>query len=56
MSSTTKRARAIVMAIIAVLTINFAISYASGIPTFPSSPKPRTADSGIPTFPSSPRP
>ncbi len=38
MSSTTKRARAIVMAIIAVLSINYAISYASGIPTIPNAP------------------
>jgi hypothetical protein len=56
MSSAAKRARAIVMAIIAILSINYAISFASGIPTLPSSPKPRTADSGIPTLPSCPRP
>ena len=58
MSSNAKRGRAIVMTVIAALAVNYAISYASGVPTLPSSPRPKfvSKSSGIPTLPSSPRP
>ncbi len=58
MSSTAKRIRAIGITVLAVAATNFAISYASGVPTMPDSPKPGTHSvaSGVPTMPDSPKP
>ena len=58
MSATAKRYRAVVIAIIAALSVNYAISFASGVPTMPNSPRPKAGvpNSGVPTMPNSPRP
>ncbi len=53
MSSTAKRFRSLVIAIIAIAATNFAISFASGIPVMPDNPRPK---SGIPVMPDNPRP
>jgi len=53
MSRTAKRTRSLVITIIAIAVTNIAISYASGIPVLPDSPKPK---SGIPVLPDSPKP
>jgi hypothetical protein len=53
MSSTVKRFRALAITVIAVAATNYAISFASGVPTVPDSPRPK---SGVPTVPDSPRP
>lgn len=53
MSRTAKRTRSLVITIIAIAVTNIAISYASGIPILPDSPKPK---SGIPILPDSPKP
>ena len=53
MSRTAKRTRSLVITIIAIAATNIAISYASGIPMLPDSPKPK---SGIPMLPDSPKP
>jgi hypothetical protein len=53
MSRTAKRTRSLVITIIAIAVTNIAISYASGIPMLPDSPKPK---SGIPMLPDSPKP
>ena len=53
MSPTAKRTRSLVITIIAIAVTNIAISYASGIPVLPDSPKPK---SGIPVLPDSPKP
>jgi hypothetical protein len=54
MSRTAKRFRAIGITVLAVAATNFAISFASGVPTIPDSPKPKA--SGVPTIPDSPKP
>ena len=53
MSRTSKRLRSIVITVIAVAATNFAISFASGVPTMPDAPRPK---SGVPTMPDAPRP
>jgi hypothetical protein len=53
MSRTAKRTRSVVITVIAIAVTNIAISYASGVPIFPDSPKPK---SGVPIFPDSPKP
>ena len=53
MSRTAKRARSLVITIIAIAVTNIAISYASGVPIIPESPKPK---SGVPIIPESPKP
>ena len=53
MSSTAKRFRSLAITVIAVAATNYAISFASGVPTVPDSPRPK---SGVPTVPDSPRP
>ena len=53
MSRTAKRTRSLVITLLAIAATNIAISYASGIPIQPDSPKPK---SGIPIQPDSPKP
>ncbi len=53
MSRTANRLRSIVITVIAVAATNLAISYASGVPTIPEAPRPK---SGVPTIPEAPRP
>ncbi len=53
MTATAKRVRALVITVIAIAATNYAVTFASGIPTFPDAPRPK---SGIPTFPDAPRP
>ena len=53
MSRTAKRTRSLVITIIAIAITNIAISYASGVPMMPDSPKPK---SGVPMMPDSPKP
>jgi len=47
MSRTANRLRSIVITVIAVAATNLAISYASGVPTIPEAPRPK---SGVPTI------
>lgn len=54
MSSNARRFRSLIVTIVAVAATNAAIAFASGVPTTPDSPRPRT--SGVPTTPDSPRP
>jgi hypothetical protein len=54
MSSNARRFRSLIVTIVAIAATNAAISFASGVPTTPSNPRPRT--SGVPTTPSNPRP
>jgi hypothetical protein len=53
MSRNAKRTRSLVITIIAIAVTNIAISYASGVPMLPDSPKPK---SGVPMLPDSPKP
>ncbi len=53
MSHTAKRFRSLIITVAAVAATNYAISFASGVPTMPDSPRPK---SGVPTMPDSPRP
>ena len=53
MSSTAKRFRSLVITVIAIAAANFAVSFASGVPVLPDSPRPK---SGVPVLPDSPRP
>ena len=53
MSRIANRTRSLVITVIAIAVTNIAISYASGIPILPDSPKPK---SGIPILPDSPKP
>ena len=53
MSLIAKRTRSLVITIIAIAITNIAISYASGIPILPDSPKPK---SGMPIIPDAPKP
>ena len=54
MSGKAKRVRALVLTVMAIAATNYAISFASGVPTKPQSPRPVL--SGVPTKPQSPRP
>ena len=58
MSRTAKRIRAIAVTVIAVAATNYAISFASGVPSIPESPRPKVTkpSSGVPSMPESPRP
>ena len=57
MSTNARRFRSVVITILAVAATNAAIAFASGVPTRPDSPRPRTEKtSGVPTRPDSPRP
>lgn len=58
MSRNVKRIRAIAVTVIAVAATNYAISFASGVPVRPDSPKPKftTPSSGVPVRPDCPRP
>ncbi len=58
MSRTAKRLRSIAVTVIAIAATNYAISFASGVPTRPEAPRPKvtTPSSGIPTRPEAPRP
>ncbi len=53
MSLIAKRIRSLVVTVIAIAVANIAISYASGMPIIPDSPKPK---SGMPIIPDSPKP
>ena len=53
MSRTAKRFRSLVITVIAIAATNFAISYASGVSTYPDTPRPK---SGVSTYPDTPRP
>jgi len=53
MSRTAKRTGSLVITIIAIAVTNIAISYSSGMPIMPDSPKPK---SGMPIMPDSPKP
>ncbi len=53
MSSTAKRFRSLIITLAAVAATNYAISFASGVPNVPDSPRPK---SGVPNVPDSPRP
>ena len=53
MSRIAKRTRSLVITLFAIAVTNIAISYASGVPIIPDSPKPK---SGVPIIPDSPKP
>ena len=53
MSRNAKRTRSLVITVIAIVVTNIAISYGSGMPVIPESPKPK---SGMPVIPESPKP
>ncbi len=53
MSRTAKRARALLITILAVGATNLAVSFASGVPMIPDAPRPK---SGVPMIPDAPRP
>ncbi len=53
MSATMKRFRALVITVIVIAATNYAVSFASGVPIIPDSPKPK---SGVPIIPDSPKP
>ncbi len=53
MRSTTRRIRSLVIAIIAILATNYAISFATGVSQLPDAPRPRT---GVSQLPDAPRP
>lgn len=54
MSSNARRFRSLIVTVVAVAATNAAIAFASGVPSIPDSPRPRT--SGVPAIPDSPRP
>lgn len=58
MSRTAKRLRSIAVTVIAIAATNYAISFASGVPIRPDSPRPKVSklSSGVPIRPDSPRP
>ena len=58
MGRTLSRVRALLLTLAAVVATNYAISFASGVPVRPESPRPKATilDSGVPVRPESPRP